>query len=377
VQELDILIIEDVPADAALIEDALRGDNVHFRTRRVETREAMLTAVRVAHPEVVLSDFNLPAFDGLAALHLVQELGLDVPFILVTGPRSEEVAVDCMKEGADDYILKNNLKRLPSAIRNALQKRATQREKARAEAALRELPRLIVEAQESERRRVARELHDSVNQILSSVKFRLHALDEKLETTDPALWREALKVQVLLERGIEEVRRISRNLRPSELDDLGLAAAVRSLCEEFAERTRMDVVPAIEVPAECPKEFELPLYRIVQEALNNVEKHARARQVNVDVFTFHGRLQACIRDDGAGFDPGASPGPAARGVGTRMGLVDMRERAAFVGGELRLQSAPGQGTEIRVIVPLPTEANLRPPSREKNPNKKNPNPAGR
>ena len=377
-KELDIVIIEDVPRDAAAMEAALREEGIPFRARRLETREQFLAALQTAPPDVVLSDFTLPEFNALDALYLLQAHRPEIPFILVTGNRSEEVAVACIKEGADDYILKASLKRLPSSIMNALRKKAAEREKAAVEAKLRELPRLILQAQESERRRVARELHDSVNQLLSSVKFRIQSLEARIPQPDDGLLHdEAEKTRALLDKAMREVRRISRNLRPSELDDLGLAAAVRSLCEEFAERTRVEVVPALEVPHECPKEFELPLYRIVQEALNNVEKHAYARRVQVEVSACHGRLRASIRDDGAGFDPRTSPGPGARGSGTRMGLVDMRERAAFVGGEFRLQSAPGQGTEIRVLVPLPGETHLRPPSREKNANKKNQNSAGR
>ena len=116
--ELNILIIEDVPDDAAAIETELRREGVRFRARRLETREAFLSELRRSTPDIILSDFNLPEFDGLAALHLLQDLHLDIPFILVTGPRSEEVAVECMRNGADDYILKDNLKRLPSALHN-------------------------------------------------------------------------------------------------------------------------------------------------------------------------------------------------------------------------------------------------------------------
>src|SRR5262249_35407100 len=134
---LNILIIEDVPDDAAAIETELRQEGVRFRARRVETREALLSELRRSPPDIILSDFNLPEFDGLAALHLLQKLQLDIPFILVTGPRSEEVAVECMRNGADDYILKDNLKRLPSALHNALRNKAAEQDKRQAEAALR------------------------------------------------------------------------------------------------------------------------------------------------------------------------------------------------------------------------------------------------
>ena len=105
-KELDILIIEDVAHDAEFIEAELREAGLRFRTRRLCTRESFLAALNNTRPDIILSDFTLPAFNALEALQLLRKLSLDIPFILVTGTRSEEVAVECIREGADDYILK-------------------------------------------------------------------------------------------------------------------------------------------------------------------------------------------------------------------------------------------------------------------------------
>ncbi|MBK7999534.1 MAG: response regulator [Verrucomicrobia bacterium] len=147
-KELDILIIEDVAHDAEFIEAELREAGLRFRTRRICTRESFLAALNDAHPDIILSDFTLPTFNALEALQLLRKLSLDIPFILVTGTRSEEVAVECIREGADDYILKVSLKRLPTSIKNALQKKTMERASLDAEAALRrseEQYRLIAE----------------------------------------------------------------------------------------------------------------------------------------------------------------------------------------------------------------------------------------
>ena len=477
-KELNILMIEDVPRDAEAIEHELRSADLRFRVRRVETREGFLRELNGSPPDVVLSDFTLPSFDALQALRLLQKHQRDVPFILVTGTRSEEVAVECMHEGADDYILKASLKRLPSSIQNVLEKKAAQRAKASAEAALRrseeqyrlitesthdlislldedgkilyaspafrgglgcapedlmgadffsylhpddaeqlrhvwreglvhhegrtaefrarhrqeewrnfeavinwigdepgqprrslmvsrditrrkhaeeslrELPRLIREAQETERRRVARDLHDSVNQILSSVKFRIQSVEEKLLDHDEAAWKEATKAKSLLEKAMQEVRRISRNLRPSELDDLGLAAALRSLCGEFSERTGVVIeLATARLPQNVPGEIELNLYRIIQEALNNIEKHSRATDVTLRLAREGSFLRATIRDNGRGFDPLLTHHRAGK-KNHGMGLVDIKERAAFVGGHCAVQSVPGRGTELAIAIPL-------------------------
>ena len=147
-ERINILIVEDLIADAALIERELSRANIPFTSRRVETKEAFVRALRDFQPAVVLSDYNLPQFSGPQALRLLKETGSSAPFILVTGSLTEEVAVSCMKDGAHDYILKTSLTRLPSAVQSALEKIRAIEEKERAEVALRkseEQYRLIAE----------------------------------------------------------------------------------------------------------------------------------------------------------------------------------------------------------------------------------------
>ena len=355
-KQLDIVIIEDVPRDAEAMETALRDEEIPFKVRRLETREQFLAALQNSPPDVVLSDFTLPEFNALDALYLLQATRPDIPFILVTGNRSEEVAVACIKEGADDYILKASLKRLPSSIMNALRKKAAEREKAAVEAKLREFPRLILQAQETERRRVARELHDSVNQLLSSVKFRIQSVEARIpQEDDGALHDEVERTRVLLDKAMLEVRRISRNLRPSELDDLGLVPALRSLCAEFGERTGIAVELACPDQSEkLPAEVELNAYRIAQEALTNVEKHAGAQHVTVELACDNVRLRLRLRDDGCGFDRNA-PAPVASKNGG-MGLMDIEERVRLVGGTCVVKSVPAAGTEVAIELPLQTRS---------------------
>src|SRR5262249_26108157 len=150
----------------------------------------------------------------------------------------------------------------------------------------------------------------------------------------------------LLEKAIQEVVRISRNLRPSELDDLGLPAAVRSLCDEFAERTGLDLCQSIQrLPAHCAQDIELNLYRIIQESFNNIEKHARATRVELSLGKQGPLLRAVIRDNGLGFDPHQHAHKTSKTSKSGMGLVDMQERAVFLGGSCTVTSAPGRGTE--------------------------------
>src|SRR5690242_13313505 len=128
--ELRILLLEDTAYDVSLMERALRKANLSFSTRCEQSRAGLLQALETFKPDLILSDFSMPQFTALDALRELREQKVKLPFVLVTGSNSEEVAVACMRQGADDYILKNDLTRLPSAISNALSKHAAERERA-------------------------------------------------------------------------------------------------------------------------------------------------------------------------------------------------------------------------------------------------------
>ena len=219
---------------------------------------------------------------------------------------------------------------------------------------LRTLTHRVVQAQESERGRVALELHDHITQLLCAILVRSQVLAAKLAARHGPVKREALKLRAMLGQTAEEVERISRNLRPSILHELGLVAALRATSTEFADRTGVAVkLSCAQLTARLPADTELALYRILQEALKNVEKHARARHVTVCLKqrTF---VQLAIHDDGIGFDPDHH---ASRRKGTcGLGLLGMRERATSVGGVLTIKSVRGAGTEIEVRIPLPQRA---------------------
>ena len=221
-------------------------------------------------------------------------------------------------------------------------------EQKRAERELRGLHSRAISAQETERKRLSRELHDGVGQILSGVKFRLEALPGEI-SLDARAAAKIVKVGGFLSSAISEIRRVSQNLMPSELVDLGLEAALRALCREFKERAGISVtLQAAHVPADVPLALGLALFRIAQEALNNAGKHARADRVEVGLSRKGAELVLSVRDNGIGFKPGGQRAPSGRGIG----LGSMRERAELAGGSLELQSGPGAGTTLSVRVPL-------------------------
>lgn len=219
----------------------------------------------------------------------------------------------------------------------------------RAEVELKRYSHRIIEVQEEERKRVARELHDGVNQILTAAKMRLHAADWKEPDAGCSRCRDVGKARRLLESAIDEIRNISHNLRPSILDDLGLVPAIRSLCDEVAERSDMDVcIECSGTIADCADEVELTAYRVVQEALSNIVKHAGAKSVKVQLESDHRLLRVAVIDDGCGFREGEKREEQNGRHG--LGLTHIRERVGYMGGTMQIESS-SHGTKIHVSMP--------------------------
>jgi two-component system NarL family sensor kinase len=228
----------------------------------------------------------------------------------------------------------------------------------RTEELLRALTNRVLQVQEAERGRVALELHDHITQLLCAILFRSQALVDELSTRDGPSLREAMKLREMLGTTAAEVERISRNLRPGVLDQLGLVAVLRATSTEFAARTKLPVeLTCVQLTARLPADTELTLYRILQEALKNVEKHAHADHVSVSLARLGAFVQLTIKDDGVGFDASRQSSGEKRKAG--LGLLSMRERAAYAGGVLEIKSVRGTGTEIMVRLPLLPKAPVK------------------
>jgi two-component system NarL family sensor kinase len=221
----------------------------------------------------------------------------------------------------------------------------------RIEELLRSLTQRVVQAQEAERGRVALELHDHITQLLCAVLVRSQTLADRLPAREQPLKREALKLRELLGHAAEEVERISCNLRPGLLEHLGLVTVLRNTVAEFAQRTGVAVkLACVALAARLPAELELTFYRTLQEALKNVEQHARARHVAVGLTQPGDCVQLTIKDDGIGFEPELQPARRKGKVG--LGLLGLRERVTYLGGTLIVKSAPGKGTTLQAQIPL-------------------------
>jgi signal transduction histidine kinase len=386
-RSLNIVLLEDDDSDAALVLRELRRAGVGFVVARAATRAEFLAGLKAA-PDLVLSDYSLPAFDGMSALALAQQLCPDVPFIFVSGALGEDRAIELLKMGATDFVLKDRLARLGPAVARALgeaeerrrrraaeqrvqeqtaqlleanallqqQVRETRRHAERAEVwahtaedrgrQLQMLSRRLVQLQEEERRSLSRELHDDTGQLLTALKLGLSVLER--EAGDEAAVRSRISgLKQTADAIADSLHQLAVSLRPFSLDRYGLAPALEGLLADFARRTGLEVEFTPDLgTGRLGSDTETALYRIVQETLTNVLRHAQASHVVVRVGRQNGVVRLQVEDDGRGFDVAEA---LARG---RLGLLGMRERAEMLGGSLEVDSRPGEGTTVAITVPL-------------------------
>ena len=363
-----LLHLEDSEPDHVLALAYLERDGQVVHSRRVETR-AEFAAALVEPWDAVLSDYNLPGFTGLEALQMLRESGLPLPFILVSGLIGEDTAVEAMRNGASDYLLKDNLSRLAPALENAIAagegRRARQqadRDLALSRQRLSELAQHLQTSVEAERHAIAREIHDDVGGSLTALKFELDWLRRHVRvdpgTDDNAELQAHLGSALeLVTHAIDSSQRIMQNLRPAILEQ-GLVAALQWMTSSFARRTgiacefrtgrerdaqheRLDPQQRLRLPAGVP----LVAYRTAQEALTNASKHAQATKVVVDLSFSAGVLSLEISDNGRGLNTQELEKSGS------FGIRGLRERASTVGGWVDLSSSAA-GTTLILSVPL-------------------------
>ncbi|MES2331622.1 MAG: response regulator [Bacteroidota bacterium] len=343
---LKILILEDTPSDIDMVGYALKKQNIAFEFCTAMSREGFLQGLDRFAPDLILSDNCMPQFSATEALLIVQERSLDIPFILVTGTVSEEFAASIIKLGADDYILKDRLARLPSAIDNALKQRRTEKEKQEAEQKLldqkiqeqKKITRAIIKAQEKERNHIGQELHDNVNQILAGVKIYL----DRAWKNDPAM-EPALHYPIeLLGVCMDEIRLLGRKLVTPH-KDVNVQELIRSLLQSLKENANIETSLVYDVSSEIDEDLNLNIYRIIQEQVSNIIKHSGAHHVSVWIKTDPVNISIVVTDDGQGFDPNEK----RKGIG----LSNIVNRVASFNGETAIETAPGKGCTIRIIIP--------------------------
>ena len=366
-QTLRLLHLENSPRDHARAMAHLRRAGHHVDALRVDTVTAFRQALAEHDWDVLLSDFDLPGVDGLQAQSILQDSGLDIPFILVCGAIGEDAAMAAMRNGASDCLLKSHLARLAPAVLQAVaaqrERRARQhadRKLAASRQRLSELAQHLQTSIEMERAAIAREIHDDVGGALTAIGFDIAWIGRHVP--QPEVQQRVANALEAVTHAIESSQRIMHNLRPAILEQ-GLAAALQWIASRFEKRTGTPCVVRLprtawgssETP-DLPAGVPLVAYRTAQEALTNISKHAQATSVQIDLSLAGGVLSLEISDNGRGL--GAADLEKARSFGIR----GLHERAGTVGGWVELSSRPG-GTSLILSVPLgllaPGSAELR------------------
>lgn len=361
--QAEVLVVEDTPASLELLSELL--SQAGYTVRPAQDGRMALRSAQARPPELILLDVRMPGIDGYEVCRRLKEdvRTRDVPVIFLSALREPGDRLRGFELGAVDYIAKPyqpeevlarvrthvELRRLQAGLEQRVAERTVQLLEAQAslqasQAQLEELAGFLQSVREEERSGIARELHDELGQALTALRIDLGWLRGKCDSLGAPVVERAAAAYALVERTIDALRRISEGLRPGMLDVLGLAAAIEHHVAQFEERSGIACTLSMNREEfEIGEKLATAIFRLVQEALTNVLRHAAASRVSVVIDDADCGIRVRIDDDGHGFQ---SPG----GKKT-FGLLGMRERVKMLGGSLQITSQPGQGCHIEACFP--------------------------
>jgi signal transduction histidine kinase len=346
-----MLHLEDSLADHDLVRRIMLKASPSTQLVHVDSLEAFLEQIDHRSFDLILADYRLNGFTALDAWQHVAQLPHSPPFVLVSGAIGEAAAVEAMRWGIADYLLKDDIAKLPHVAARAIEVHQAKHERelavAKLAASQEQLAALTEHLQisiEQERAAIAREIHDDIGGALTAVRFDIAWIGR--HSTSDAMREHATAASEMLQHAIGASQRIMMNLRPPILEE-GLVAAVRWLAAGFEKRTDTATVVRVNNEEICmPSDVQLVAYRTTQEALTNVAKYANCTQVAIELSDHDGVLTLEISDNGCGISSAMRAKPKA------FGLKGLEERARTVGGWLDISSLPSKGTCITLTVPL-------------------------
>lgn len=373
--ELRILILEDIPEEGTLIERMIRRDKLNFTSLRVDSRESFEEGLEDFNPDIVLSDHALPRFNSIEALQICRKKRPSIPFILVTGTVSEEFAVSCIKQGADDYLLKSNLTRLSSAIKSAINHRQTEAMKKRAEDEIKDQNEQL-RASNAELKKSKDELDNLVYSVSHNLRGPISTIQglvylAKLENRNhEQIFDMVLASVTRLDYTIKEITNYSRNAR---IDINPETVNLRSLIDETLERIEFHRqgfkihlhIDLMEEPFVCDR-FRLAL--ILNNLLSNSLKYAdQSKEVMMVQITSRRvndqHIEIVIQDNGIGVSKEVMPfvyNMFYRGTeksdGAGLGLYIVKEAVERLGGRVTIKSEQFKGTTVTVTLPVGKES---------------------
>ncbi len=334
-----IFVVDDDQGLSRLIQKVLRREG--FSTAAASSGQEALAWLAHHRADLMLLDLKLRDSEGQELVNRLAELRQRIPFIVITGQGDERVAVEMMKRGALDYLVKDVdfLQFLPEVVRRAFDHLAKEERLAQAEEQARLLEKEVLEISDREQRRIGQDLHDGLGQQLTAIELMCESLKSQLAPFPPALVKQAAQMGQCLRQAIAETRSLARGLAPFKVED-GLEAALTALAQTTSSLGR------VKCRVHCPSpvlledsETAAHLYRIAQEAVNNAVKHSHATQVTIQIMSKNGALDLKVSDNGRGI-------PKPKGPSRGLGLQVMKHRASVLGAEFKVESCPGKGVTV-------------------------------
>ena len=341
-----ILIVDDDLGLLRLIARTLQREN--FLTLTASSGREALACLAAHQPDLLVLDLQLADMAGRAVIHELQQAGRLIPFLIITGQGDERTAVEMMKRGALDYLVKDIqfIEFVPTVVRRALDQVARERQLVAAQAELKDSREQLLAISEREQARIGAELHDGLGQQLTAIELRCESLLADLPPRRPDLKQQLSEIGGYLREAVSQTRAFARGLSPVNLGSGGLPEALAELAVRMSRdgKVRCTFAGPPESAAVDPL-VGAHLFRIAQEAINNAVKHSGATNICVCLTCPDNALQLTITDNGRGLP--AMPSPAAG-----IGLQIMRHRASVIGADLEIKSPPGQGVAIFCTLPL-------------------------
>ena len=360
---IEIMVVEDTPASLELLSQLL--SQAGYSVRPAPDGRMALRSAQARPPELILLDIRMPGIDGYEVCQRLKadDRTRDIPVIFLSALREEGNTVRGFELGAVDFIAKPylpeevlarvrthvELRRLQTGLEERVAERTAQLLQAQSDllasqAQLQELAGFLQCVREEERSGIARELHDELGQALTALRIDLGWLKGQCGSLGASVAERAGVAYALVERTIDALRRISEGLRPGMLDVLGLAAAIEHHVVQFEERSGVACTLAMNREEfDIKSQLATTIFRLVQEALTNVLRHAAATQLNIAIDDEGDEIRVRVEDDGQGFQSQATK--------KTFGLLGMRERVNMLGGRIEITSQPGQGTCIDARLP--------------------------
>ena len=374
-QPLRVLLLEDLDTDAELMVRELKQAGFDLVWDRVETEESLLECLDRPY-DLILSDNSMPSFDAMKALSCLQQRKLDIPLVIVSGSIGEEQAVALLHHGAADYIMKDRIERLGSAVGQVLEKKRLRDDNQAANAALQARTEELIRSQERlralasdltlteqrERRKLAGDLHDYLAQLLVAGRMKLRqAVACVAKEPGTTLLAE---LDQIFDESLRYTRTLIADLAPPSLQEFGLSHAFQWLSEHMRTHGLTVDVQVGSDRINLPDDQAILVFQSVRELLLNIVKHADTNRAIVAVATTPTELHITVTDGGQGFDHTAVAAPEAGSSG--FGLFSIDERMRAMGGRFEINSTPGHGTRASMILPYwPAAApELREPLKE-------------